>query len=105
MTYLISALFITFDCTIAVKKGIKEKGNNKMINELNLIENIDLFFDCKVVLFGAGKYGKITHEKLQKAGIKIAFFCDNNPMKWKNLFLGVEVISPVQLYEIDKKKM
>lgn len=52
----------------------------------------------KIILFGAGKYGKsaINYYGLDN----IEFFVDNNSSKWESEILGIRVISPEYLKKI-----
>jgi len=73
-----------------------------VINDLVLINNIDLIFDKKLILYGAGVNGKKTYELLAKAGISISLFCDSDSSKWDESYCGIRIISPNDLKEIDK---
>jgi organic radical activating enzyme len=53
--------------------------------------------DTPVVLFGAGRYGKLAHYALEKLGIPATAFCDSDPHKHGTMFCGIEVISPEAL--------
>ena len=48
----------------------------------------------RIVLFGAGHFGRRTLSGLRKAGIEPIAFADNNPRLWNTSVEGVEVISP-----------
>jgi len=48
----------------------------------------------KVMIFGAGFYGKLAFE--QNLGENVAFFIDNDSNKWNTLFCGKTVISPAE---------
>jgi organic radical activating enzyme len=65
--------------------------------EINDLSRTILRDAAPVVLFGAGRYGKITHYALEKLGIAPTCFCDSDPRKHGTLFCGIEVISPEAL--------
>ena len=72
-----------------------------VVNELKLIENIDLIFDNKIVLYGAGYHGTETMRLLKTIGIQDICFCDSNARKWDTDIDGVKVISPDILKQYD----
>lgn len=72
-----------------------------MFNELKIIENIDILFKTKVILYGAGYHGKKTSALLKKAGIPLTCFCDGDSGKWGQSIDGKEIISPQMLKELD----
>lgn len=49
--------------------------------EINDLSRTILRDAAPVVLFGAGRYGKITHYALEKLGISPTCFCDSDPRK------------------------
>lgn len=53
----------------------------------------------KVVIFGAGIDGRMTYDILQKNGVSVYAFCDNNREKQGTVFCGCEVIAPVELHK------
>lgn len=50
----------------------------------------------KCVIFGCGKSGKNAYYSL-KSKYEVCAFCDNNPLKWEEQFLGLPIISPKKL--------
>ena len=56
---------------------------------------------AKVVLFGAGDIGKLTHAALAQRGVHIDYFCDGRQEKIGSLYRGTLVIPPEQLSELD----
>lgn len=68
-------------------------------------KSTNVLFKDKNVLFGAGGYGITYLEELQKVGIKIDYFCDNNQEKWGKEIQNIQVISPEKLVEISKKQI
>lgn len=47
-----------------------------------------------IILFGAGRFGRMVNRKLQGLQIQPIAFTDNNPALWGNTIDGVEVIAP-----------
>lgn len=50
-----------------------------------------------IVLFGAGRYGKLAVYALEQLGIAATCFCDSDPNKHGTTFCGLNVISPEAL--------
>ena len=75
-----------------------------MINELSLINNFDILFESKIILYGAGGRGEEVNKMLKSAGVPVAYFCDSNPNKHGNIIKGVEIISHEQLRELDQNE-
>lgn len=48
-----------------------------MIADIELLRHVEWLFEKKIILYGAGNYGKKAYEFLKKAGIEISFFCDS----------------------------
>lgn len=48
----------------------------------------------KIMIFGAGDYGKICFEALQRDGVKVPAFIDNDKSKWGKQLLGIPICSP-----------
>ena len=72
------------------------------INELELIENIEILFNSKVILYGAGYQGVETLKKLRAIGVPVSFFCDSNVQKWDCCIDGVTILSIEDLVKLDK---
>jgi len=51
-----------------------------------------------VVLFGAGKYGKLALHSLSKLGVKVSYFCDDENRN--DLYLKTPVITPEELSKL-----
>lgn len=51
-------------------------------------------------IWGVGNLGRPTAVEFQKYGLKVDFFCDNNPQKWGKEFDGIKCITPEELYGI-----
>ena len=56
-------------------------------------------YDGNIVLFGAGMHGAMAARLLEKQGVKIICFADNNPKKWGTKYLGYPIISPEEMRE------
>lgn len=68
------------------------------INSIERMENSNI----KAVIFGAGHYGRILAQGLQRYyGIKIVAICDNANEKWGGVLNGIPVIAPKQLLECE----
>lgn len=50
-----------------------------------------------VVIFGTGNYGALALHALNKHGVKVDCFCDNNKANWGSIFCGRRIISPDEL--------
>lgn len=61
--------------------------------------DISLIMDWKnpVVIFGAGKMGRIFKKNLGKLGVKTLFFADSNSQLWGKEIEGTKIISPQKL--------
>jgi len=71
------------------------------LNQLSLINEPDILYKNKVVLYGAGFNGARTLDKLKQLGIEVAFLCDSNADKWNNIIDGRQIISIPKLKELD----
>ena len=56
----------------------------------------------KVILFGAGAYGKQFIEKNSDFVHDNFLFCDNNPNKWGNVISGIETVSLCEVKQLYK---
>ena len=75
-----------------------------MINDLKLIENIEILFNNKIVLYGTGICGVKIYRTLKMAGLSIVCFCDSNPQKSGKFIDGVEIIELTKLKLLDLKE-
>lgn len=75
-----------------------------MINDLRIIEKIELLYEKKVILYGAGLYGRKILFMLKQADIKVAFFCDGDSKKWGDIYVDVKIISPAELKIYSEKE-
>jgi len=65
---------------------------NRKQNENFILRN--LLNEKKIVLFGAGEFGRQVLAKLQKLKFNIIGFIDNNSSRWGEFLDGVKIISP-----------
>ena len=56
----------------------------------------------KVILFGAGDVGELVSYSLNKIGVTVDFFCDNDEKKHGKKYFGIDVISPEDLKKLGK---
>ena len=56
----------------------------------------------KLILFGAGTLGKLTHIALAEKDIKVNYFCDSDKRKQGKKIENTKIISPEDLDEFDK---
>lgn len=70
------------------------------LNEIKVVNDIEVMFENKIVLYGAGHYGKIAYDYLRYSGMEIIGFCDSDIMKWATTFLGIDIYSPMELCEL-----
>jgi len=63
----------------------------------NMNTLIDVVKNEKIVIYGAGKWGKQAQAKMEKSGVITHFFVDNNSEKWGTFLNGVEIKSPADL--------
>lgn len=68
--------------------------------DFEVFKNLNLLNLKKNVLWGAAAKGRQIKRTLEKAGIKVAFFCDSDVNKWGQIFDGIPVISPYELRKI-----
>ena len=61
--------------------------------------------DFKIVIYGAGNYGKKTSEFLDNVKISDYIFVDQNYKKVNSIFCGKKIYAVNKLLEIDKKYM
>ena len=56
----------------------------------------------KIVIFGAGTIGRLTHLALKEDNIEINYFCDSDKRKQKYKLENKLIISPEDLYQLNK---
>jgi len=68
--------------------------------DIKLLTQALLSGKTKVVLFGAGRWGKVALYSLLQRNVTVSYFCDSDVLKQGTQFCGVEVISPEKLAEL-----
>jgi FkbM family methyltransferase len=63
-------------------------------HEISLFTQLFEKLDQRVVLFGAGNFGRKCLSKLRSLGIEPLAFIDNNPAVWGNNIEGIDIVSP-----------
>ena len=71
------------------------------IQDYELVNNIGVLFEKKIIIYGVGKYGIRSAKLLKKAGVGIYCFCDRDA--GRKQYPGHKVITPDEL-EITVKK-
>lgn len=70
------------------------------IRDLEMLENIDLVYKNKIVLYGAGDYGHRALRLLGQLEIPIYGICDSNESLWGGVIKGHKILSIQELIEI-----
>lgn len=65
------------------------------IKDYELVNNIDVLFEKKIIIYGAGKYGCRSAILLEKAGVEIYCFCDRDAEQ--NHYQDYRIITPDEL--------
>lgn len=63
-------------------------------------DKLSVYINKRIVIFGASSAGKEIKNFLDSYDFTIVAFCDNDYEKWETDFLGLKVISPIQLKEM-----
>ncbi len=71
------------------------------ISKIN--SNFDIFNENKVVIWGAGYWGRELLFLLRSVSIEVDVFCDMDSKKWGSFYHDVPVLSPTQLKEEKSK--
>lgn len=71
-----------------------EPREQMMARERNTFDRLTSPFSRSIVLFGAGHLGKYIATGLEKTGIRIRAFADNNPRMWGSDVRGFPVLKP-----------
>jgi sugar O-acyltransferase (sialic acid O-acetyltransferase NeuD family) len=79
--------------TIFGRKGISAEGHSTMPDFDG--KSASLAADSPVLVIGAGGHSKVVISALQAAGIAIEAVYDDDPAKWGQKLLGVEVRGPI----------
>jgi len=76
---------------------------NKFVsNDIKLVENINILYESKVILYGAGGMGYETYRLLNNVGISVECFCDSDCKKWGDTICKTKILSPEELKTLDK---
>jgi hypothetical protein len=62
----------------------------------------NLLYERKIILFGAGGFGKKIIENLNSKGLSVSYICDNDNKKWGQFIDKIEINSPDRLGSEDK---
>lgn len=73
------------------------------IKDLELLKNIDVLFENKIILYGAGTYGIRANQLLEKMQISIIGFADSDVMKCGTLIEGHKVLTFKEIADILKE--
>ena len=92
----------TFDLTKVAKTDINGK---KSINDLELIKNIRILFENKVILYGYDMgYNEIALcRRLKEFGISVAYYYEKENSEMRKLINDIEIISLRKLEELDRE--
>lgn len=104
-TYKISMKYLPQNTnTQELRRLIKETYKSMLLTGIKKTISLkDLMFKVlnkeirEVVIFGAGYYGEICCSALQREGVKVTAFVDNDEEKWGQTVLEVPVCSPACL--------
>lgn len=73
------------------------------IHDLELLENINILYDNKIILYGAGDYGRRAKKLLEKINIPVLGFGDSSKEKWGGAIEDKRIFSFCEMGEgIDK---
>lgn len=75
-----------------------------MIKDLEIMNNIDILFDKKIILYGASHSGIRVKAMLKEAGIEVDSYADSDCRKSENLFEGKKVYSLIELQDLKKEE-
>jgi FkbM family methyltransferase len=78
---------------------LSESGASALKRQQTAFDQIAAPFEQKLVLFGAGGFGRRTLAGLRRVGIEPLAFADNNPALWGHSVCGVPVLSPADAAE------
>ena len=72
------------------------------IRDLDLLKNMDILYNNKIILYGAGGAGKRAVRMLKESGIQILGFSDSNEARWGEAVEGNRILDLEQLSKIVK---
>lgn len=64
-----------------------------LIKDLELLNNLNIIYDNKIIVYGAGDYGKRTLKLLKQLDISVCAICDGDSEKVGKVINGYEIIS------------
>ena len=76
-----------------------------MLTFSKIDEELSVYQNNKVVIYGAGIDGKRVKSELEQLGIKVDYFCDNDPEKRGKDELGIKVINHSELLGLASENM
>lgn len=74
------------------------------IRDLDLLNEINILYHNKIVLYGAGDYGKRAIKLMEQLGIHILGVCDSDEGKVGKKIAGYKILSILELSQIFKKE-
>lgn len=57
----------------------------------------NILYERKIILFGAGNFGKTVMENLKSKGLNVSYICDNDSQKWGKHINNIEIQPPERL--------
>lgn len=69
------------------------------------LQKLELKPQDEYIVYGAGMFGRIAYQALEKQGIYVKAFCDANAEKQKEKFCGLRVLSPEDLQREEQTKV
>lgn len=57
--------------------------------------------ELKLIIFGAGRWGKRCYEALKDGEIEVILFADNNPSKWNQMLYDIRIANPEELNDLE----
>lgn len=67
------------------------------IRDLDLLRDINILYNHKIILYGAGDYGKRACKLLEQLNIPVFGICDSNEEKWGQTINGCRILSIQEL--------
>lgn len=69
------------------------------MNELKMVQNVEMLFENRIILYGASSYGTKMLNQLKDIGADVFAFSDGDQTKWGKVFEGKTILSREQLRE------
>lgn len=70
------------------------------VKDLEMLNDIDVLYNSKIILYGAGDYGHRAVKLLDELEIPVCGFCDSDSGKWKTEYNGYRIFSIEELSAI-----